>query len=489
MHNSMNVVSVIKSMKAEYPINSPFEPSIAFPEYPFDKVQVSEENNYVYSSVRESLFQLSLDRVNYNKKNWNPLGCIIDPGNKVLLKPNFVMHKNYSGGSLNSVITNCAVIRVLIDYVVIALKGRGRILIADAPQFDADWEALVKRSSINKMIESISQRIPIPIELIDLRSELGIMENHLYVDRIKLPGDPEGYVDVDLGEMSHFNSTSNCHLLRGSDYDGEETVQHHTNGKHEYKVSKSVLSADVFINIPKMKFHPKSGVSLSLKNIIGINGDKNYIPHYKVGGALMKGDEHGEKNRIRDFECLIKDWYKKKIYNMGNFGLFFAKQVRKLQKKVVDSTTAFNIRGGSWSGNDTLWRAILDLNTILFYSDKYGKLHDNMQRKYFCVIDGIISGEGGGPYSNYEKKTGCIIAGFNPVAIELITARFMGLDSNKIPVIKNSLNRNRYPLYSSKTNNIDIKSNNDEWRLSLLAKKSCFKFKLTEGWRGAIELG
>lgn len=488
MQDNMNIVSIVKSQQSHYPIDSPFNPSELFPEYPFGYDYISVEKNYAYLAVRESFFQLKLDAGNFDKKNWNPLGDLIKPGNTVLLKPNLVMHKNHTDQSIDSVITNSSVIRAVIDYVLIALMGRGKIIVADAPQFDADWKKLLDISSIKKMIDDISARTSVSIELIDLRAELGVMEGHLYVDRINLAGDPEGYLTVNLGQLSHFHLMNNINLLRGSDYDGEETIKHHTNGKHQYKVSKSVLSADVFINLPKMKYHPKGGVSLCLKNIIGINGDKNYIPHYKVGGPLMGGDEHSSKNRIRDFECRLKDWYKSKVYNMGAIGLFFAKQVRKFQKKVVDNTTAFSIRGGSWSGNDTLWRAILDLNTILFYSDINGNIHDTPQRKYFCVIDGIISGEGGGPYSNYGKKTGCIVSGFDPIAIDLVTVQFMGLDANKIPKIKNSLNKNNHSIYFNERTNIQIKTNDDTWYNLLISKKSCFKFKLTEGWVNSIEI-
>ena len=61
------------------------------------------------------------------------------------------------------------------------------------------------------------------------------------------------------------------------------------NGTHEYLISRSAMDADVFINLPKLKTHKKVGVTLSLKNLVGINGDKNYLPHFCIGTPAEGG--------------------------------------------------------------------------------------------------------------------------------------------------------------------------------------------------------
>ena len=55
-------------------------------------------------------------------------------------------------------------------------------------------------------------------------------------------------------------------------------------------------------------------------------------------------------------------------------------------------TTTDRIRSGNWHGNDTTWRMVLDLNRALRYGDGVGVLHDEPQRRYFSVVDGIIAG-------------------------------------------------------------------------------------------------
>src|SRR4030095_1646955 len=78
-------------------------------------------------------------------------------------------------------------------------------------------------------------------------------------------GDPEGYEPVDLGDASEFARMEprDVALLRGADYDEEVTIHHHSAGRNEYLVARTVLTADLVINVPKIKTHKKTGVTLS----------------------------------------------------------------------------------------------------------------------------------------------------------------------------------------------------------------------------------
>ena len=52
-----------------------------------------------------------------------------------------------------------------------------------------------------------------------------------------------------------------------------------------------VLGADAVINIPKLKTHKKSGVTLALKSCIGLTNEKYWLPHYTAGTPAEDGDE------------------------------------------------------------------------------------------------------------------------------------------------------------------------------------------------------
>ena len=88
----------------------------------------------VYEELRNWLFEMNSDRDNFNTMKWNPFKELIKPGDMVVLKPNMVMHKNgLSQFSTDCMITHGSIIRAILDYVYIALKGNGKIIIADAP--------------------------------------------------------------------------------------------------------------------------------------------------------------------------------------------------------------------------------------------------------------------------------------------------------------------------------------------------------------------
>ena len=127
---------------AVYPSRkSAFSPSIKYPEYGF--TELSDEANDIYEMIRESFHKMAMDDSNYGTSEWNPFGEIIEPGNTVLIKPNLVSHKNETGG-IDCLTTHPSIIRVVMDYVLIALHGSGRIILGDAPVQTCDFEQLMK---------------------------------------------------------------------------------------------------------------------------------------------------------------------------------------------------------------------------------------------------------------------------------------------------------------------------------------------------------
>ena len=146
-------VAIIKHDNVSYPGKGFFRPDYAYPECPFPN-EISSDKNQVYEMVRESFIKLKLDYVNYNKKEWNPLGKWIKPGDKVLLKPNLVLDINYNlGEGVECIYTHPSVTAAVIDYVLVALAGDGEIVVADAPVQQCRFEKLVEESGYGKLIQ------------------------------------------------------------------------------------------------------------------------------------------------------------------------------------------------------------------------------------------------------------------------------------------------------------------------------------------------
>ena len=90
---------------------------------------------------------------------------------------------------------------------------------------------------------------------------------------------------------------------------------------------------------------------------------------------------------------------------------------------------------GDWYGNDSTWRMAIDLLKIFIYADKEGNIQNTPVRKMFSLVDGIVGGEGDGPLNPDSKKCSVIVAGFNLCAVDLVCARIMGFDCNKIKTL------------------------------------------------------
>src|SRR5688572_28546794 len=121
----------------QYPASVPFHPAQNYPEY---RAGTLGAENQVYAGVRGLLQTLGLDRARFGTPEWNPLGELVRPGDKVVLKPNLIWHAHrYRHDEWQQVITHGSIVRAVADYVLLALQGRGGLWIVDGPQLHADW--------------------------------------------------------------------------------------------------------------------------------------------------------------------------------------------------------------------------------------------------------------------------------------------------------------------------------------------------------------
>jgi hypothetical protein len=189
---------------------------------------------------------------------------------------------------------------------------------------------------------------------------------------------------------------------------------------------RTVLDADVVINVPKMKTHKKTGISMSLKSVIGLSSEKYWLPHFTAGDPSVGGDEYDRPQRVSERVA-------NRLSRMplpGDHSLVARAARLGEPPKVID---------GSWEGNDTVWRTVIDLNRILFYCDREGVLRDTPQRRCLTVVDGIIGGEGEGPLGATPVNAGVLVGGLNPVAVDYRAAAVMGLDPLRMPTIREAL--------------------------------------------------
>ncbi|MEX2757465.1 MAG: DUF362 domain-containing protein, partial [Candidatus Sigynarchaeota archaeon] len=142
-------------------------------------------------------------------------------------------------------------------------------------------------------------------------------------ENYKLPGDPNGYRVVNLGARSCLHPIRNdFRRFRVTDYNPRLLENAHNLVDNKSLIANSVLQADVVIELPKIKTHRKAGITGCLKNNIGINGHKDWLPHHRAGSKTEGGDEYLYKDAIKKIIAKINDFedvflQRKKVHHLN----------------------------------------------------------------------------------------------------------------------------------------------------------------------------
>lgn len=461
----MGTVWIQKLDQAAYP-EFPFSPSKEYPELANRNINVDNSvENKIYDTIRFLLYQMGLDSENYGTENWNPMRSLIQKGEKVFLKPNLVFHKHPAGEKeVVSMITNAAVLRPVIDYILLATDGDVDIKIGDAPVQSGDFMEACRISGITDL-KRYYDNLGIHIELVDLRMVRSVTNKMDIVSkRIEQRG-IDKYQVVDLKNRSELiDKIDRVKRFEITDYGIGSVSRHHDMNKNEYVIPCEILEADLFINLPKLKTHRKAGLTCAMKNLVGINGDKTCLAHHTRGNKKNGGDEFS-KGSIKVW-CRVRLWT---FLKTNWFGIQIGSLIKRIYKKTVwkgKSQKEYNMlhrpsefTEGSWYGNDTIWRCVKDLNKIILYADRKGRMQDVHQRKYLCIVDGILAGEGEGPMEQTTKAFGVLMAGNNPVYIDYAASKLMCYDYRNIPCIENGFVNKWWNLVDAKPQEVCLKAN------------------------------
>ena len=415
----------------------------------------------------------------------------IRPGDNVVLKPNWVKEhdERFPGpDQWEHVVTHPSVIEGVIAWVAPKLQGHGSITVCDAPQTDSSFATLRKYCELDPMIARSSAQWPgLKIGLLDLRPEEWHAVDGVTVSKTELPGDPKGSTHVKLNEDSEFVGFRGLGQLYGASYNMAETNERHRETTHEYMLCRTPMDADVLINIPKLKCHKKVGLTCALKNMVGINANKNWLPHHTEGMHDKGGDQFPVATLKAKLEHSWMGKIKRFLFDKKLLSKLFV-PVKKLGRLIFGDTQKV-VRSGNWHGNDTCWRMVVDLNKCLFYFDGSGQPRSKPLR-YLAVVDGIMGGEGNGPMAPDPKPCGVIVAGTNPLAVDSVCCALMGFDWRKLKMLAGAFAVRVKRIAEFAHDEICVMSNdaNKQKALGDYSKEDGFAFKPHFGWVRAVEM-
>jgi uncharacterized protein (DUF362 family) len=411
---------------------------------------------------------------------------------RVVIKPNWVMHEVEAAYPISALVTDARVIAESVRACFEIFPDVEHVTVGDCLEQRADWPLLCRQSGLSAQIALLQQEFAGRLAFRDLRSVVYKTDGDaLVVDPAAPHGDPDGYCEVQMEAHSHLEPiAAEAERFSIHDHDTALTRGGHQSGDHRYLVARSILNADLVINLPKWKAHSKSGLTGALKNLVGINGDKSYLPHFRRGSPRWGGDEYSDEGRwlywvqnnlyqvVRGtaaYELLRPGWRAVKHINNA---------VRRRRKNAA-LPADFYVVGGSWYGNQTLWRMIFDLNLVIQRCDRSGRLRAQPQRDVMAIVDGLVSGEGDGPLKATPRQTDMLFAGRDPFAIDCSLAWLMGFDPDAMPMLAK-----RGEFLGTEWGRFDL-SNLKVWidgqEQRLLDCRTNFEFKPAPGWIGHIE--
>ncbi|MHA1699022.1 MAG: DUF362 domain-containing protein [Promethearchaeota archaeon] len=279
------------------------------------------------------------------------------------------------------------------------------------------------------------------------------------------------------------------HKYRVTDYKPNIMKYAHNKKSNKYFIAGSVLKSDIVIHLPKLKCHRKAGITACLKNNVGINGHKDWLPHHRKGSVPEGGDEYLYPDVFKRMLVFLNEFEDKYLNRtVSEKMLVLTSILRTILRSIIKRVSKDPYLEGSWYGNNTLWRTILDLNKILLYAEENGKICSKPQRKRLYLVDGIHAGDQEGPLSPRLRKEGLIIFGTDPAMIDLAISELIGFDFRRIPSIYNAFKQKILKITNHDPKDLIIKSNVRNWNeKSLNEINNTLDFIPSKGWKMHVE--
>jgi len=432
--------------------------------------------NAVFRAVRDCLRDANLDPSARDTPAWNPFGDLVRPGGRVLVLVNFVHQGLGARESRDDFLAKCtqaAVLRPLLAYLCKAVGPEGRVVFGNAPVQGASWPALLRDTGADRLLATLAAEHTVPrVEAVDLRGWI------LGEDRPRAEG-----IGVDLGADSLLEAQTGNRAYRVLQYDPAGTARFHGPGRHNYRIAREALDADLIVSVPKLKTHAKVGVTGALKGCVGAIAEKDCLAHHRRGDGAQGGDEFPSAHPLVRAASALGDrvWARGPTTPAIRLGRVVERALYTLSHRLGVPS------GGSWPGNDTCWRMALDIARCLRFADRHGVLQATPQRRHVVLMDGVIGGEGNGPLRPRAVPSGCVFFADDPFAADVVACGVMGFDPRRVPQVHGAVGLARYPATDLTLDDVAPFVDGEAVPWHFLPGRVCRRFAAPDAWVGAME--
>ena len=341
--------------------------------------------------------------------DWNPLGELVQPGDRVVLKPNFVSNKNFHQ-------------RLSGEHLACLVHTGGGAAAADRLCAAGGWAAGACRSSMPRSraanVDEVLRALGVQdhatrpyraaghaVEFLDLR-DFCIKAAHAARQRAGGGARPlnlgsgcgspcrrsRHYAVVDLGARLSFADVPERSCAPGL-FIAPIRIRRCRIIVGRHLLPKTAGCRRGSSPSPSFGRRTRSRRDLSLKSAIGLCNQKYWLPTTRWAPppkgrrvplpAALSVRLRNQLQRSRRCRRRLT------ITFAGGAGSVVAQPQNGMPRWLTSSRA----RG---EGNDTIWRTTLDLCHLLHFVDREGRLRDTPQRRHLALVDGILGGEGKG---------------------------------------------------------------------------------------------
>jgi len=386
---------------------------------------------------------------------------------RILLKPNWVLHNQKETDAF----CLCTHENIILALAEVLLKKKPKsILIGDAPVQGCKWDKLLS-DNFYQEIKLLTTKYGIPIEIKDFRRVTCDFDINVKEENKR---SIEEYILFDVGEKSYLEPiTDEKKSFRVTCYNPDRLAESHKKGKHIYCITKELFDCDTVITIPKIKTHQKTGITNAMKILVGINGDKDFLPHHRKGGSKT-GDCYPGTHPLRNLSETILDEANRHI---GEWQYPLLSTLSKICWKLSFPTKEHNLAAG-WYGNDTTWRMVFDINAIALYGKSDGSMSETPQRQIYSLCDGIIGGQGNGPLNPEPLSLGILAFTNKAMLMDVVVGHLFKLEIDKVPLLKTANKEIQQNSLQVKVNNENVlMSDLSQWAVDVVLPPGWINYK------------